>query len=57
MATTKETPKKRIRLPMDKFKAAAAIDRILTQIQPQDRAAVLQFVREPPQTEIPFAGG
>jgi len=49
MPTTKNEPKKRTRIPMDKFRAAVAIDRILAQIPPEQRLAVLEFVRQPVQ--------
>lgn len=42
----------RTRLPMDKFKAAYAIDRILGQLPPEDRLVVLEFVKVPRQTAI-----
>lgn len=52
---TKNEPKTtRVRLPMDKFKAAAAIDRILAQIPVEQRNAVLDFVKVPAQAELPL---
>jgi hypothetical protein len=49
-------PKKRTRLPMDKFRAAYAIDRILSLIPEADRATVLEFVRTPRQVTLPGVG-
>lgn len=58
MATrTESTPKpKRTRLPMDRFRAAYAIDKILSQLPEADRAGILAFVSTPRQTTIPGAG-
>jgi len=56
MPTMKNEPKKRTRIPMDKFRAAVAIDRILAQIPPEQRLAVLEFVKVPQQAELPGMG-
>ncbi len=54
---TNEHPKaKRTRLPMDKFRAAYAIDRILSLLPESDRATVLEFVRTPRQVSLPGVG-
>lgn len=45
--TTETTNPKRKRLPLTKFTAAAAIDKILQQIPPEQRAGVLAFVAVP----------
>jgi hypothetical protein len=56
MDNKKTDQKKRTRLPMDKFRAAQAIDRILAQIPPEQRLAVLEFVRVPMAPELPGVG-
>lgn len=56
MPTKPNETKKRTRLPMDKFRAAYAIDRILAQIPVDERAIVLEFVKVPRQTELPGVG-
>jgi hypothetical protein len=52
----KTEPKKRTRIPMDKFRAAVAIDRILARIPAEQRLAVLEFVKVPQQAELPGMG-
>ena len=47
---TTETPKRK-RLPLTKFTAAQAIDRILAQLPADQRGAVLAFVAVAPESK------
>jgi len=47
---TKERP------PMDRMRAAYQCDRILSQLSPEERALVVEFIRLPRQTSIPGVG-
>jgi hypothetical protein len=47
---TKERP------PMDRMRAAYQCDRILSQLPPEERALVVEFIRNPRQVSLPGVG-
>lgn len=46
----------RERPPMDRMRAAYQCDRILSQLSPEERALVVEFIRLPRQTALPGVG-
>ena len=56
MKLTDEKPAAKTRPPMDRMRAAYQCDRILSQLPPEERALVVEFIRTPRQTNIPGVG-
>lgn len=51
-----ETASKPAKPPMDRMRAAYQCDRILSQLPPEERALVVEFVRLPRQVTLPGVG-
>lgn len=52
--TSNDSPK--VKPPMDRMRAAYQCDRILSQLPPEERALVVEFIRLPRQVSIPGTG-